>query len=432
MTAPVPQTHPYGFAISDKIKHEVHKQDVWSIFSPAGGYVPKDSINLGQGFMNWGPPKYVQEAAQEAIATVDANHYSVPKGRLRLRSALAKHYSPSFKREIDPNTEIVVTSGANEGIYAFEAAFLQPGDEVIMFEPFFDQYIANTTFNGGVPVYVALHPPANASTSVVQSSEWKLDINELRAAITSKTKIIFLNTPHNPIGKVFDIDELREIGKVAEEFDLIIMADEVYDCLTYGREHVRISTLDDLWKRTITIGSAGKSFSATGWRVGWAIGPQNLIHPTLAATTRIVFCTNSPLQEATAAGFEKAAEHNFFAKQVEEYVERRAVFTAELDKVGLPYTFPDGGYFVLVQNRSIKIPKDFVVPDMIKNRPYDFKVSWFIAQTAGVVAIPPSDFYSPGHASIGESFTRFAFCKDLNTLRAAGERLLKLKPFIVK
>ncbi|KAF8305585.1 PLP-dependent transferase [Clavulina sp. PMI_390] len=425
---------PYGFAISERIKEEVVKQDVWTVFSPASGFVPKDSINLGQGFMNWAPPQYVQKAAQMAITNVETNHYSVPRGRLRLRNALAKHYceSPSFKRQLDPNTEIIVTSGANEGIYAIETAFLQPGDEVIMFEPFFDQYIANTTFNGGVPVYVPLHPSTKARTSVIGSSEWTIDYDELRAAITPKTKFIFLNTPHNPIGKVFDVDELTEIGRIAKEHDLIILADEVYDCLALDKEHVRIATIDDLWERTITIGSAGKSFSATGWRVGWAIGPKNLIHPALAATTRIVFCTNSPLQEATAVGFEEAAEHDFFAKQREEYKERRAVLCEALDRVGLPYTFPDGGYFVLVQNDSIKVPDDFVIPDMIKDRPRDWHVSWFLAQTVGVVAIPPTDFYGPEHQSIGASFTRLAYCKDLDTLRKAGERLQELKPYIVK
>ncbi|KAF8332076.1 pyridoxal phosphate-dependent transferase [Cantharellus anzutake] len=435
---------PRAFALSDKVKDEVHKQDVWTVFSPASGYVPEDSINLGQGFMNWAPPEYIQEAAKKSIEAIETNHYSIPKGRIRLRQAISKHYcewisisfglsSPSFKRTINPDTEIVVTSGANEGIYAFELAFLRDGDEVILFEPFFDQYICNTTFNGGVPVYVPLHPPAHSKHTSVKASEWKIDFDEVRAAITPKTKAIFVNTPHNPIGKVFDTEELLKIGKIAEEFNLIILADEVYDALVFNKEHIRIAALGNLWERTITIGSAGKSFSATGWRVGWAIGPQHLVQPTLAATTRIVFCTNSPLQEAVAVGLEKAPEHKFFEQQTAEYLERRKVFTAALDKVGLPYTMPDGSYFVLVDNSSIQIPDDFVIPDIVnQGRPRDWIVSWFIVQTAGVVCIPPSDFYSPKHIPIGEQFSRFAFCKDIDTIRAAGERLLALKPYIKK
>jgi len=421
---------PKAFPLSDKIKVEVHKKDVWSVFSPASGYVPKDSINLGQGFMNWAPPDYVQQAAKGAIEGIESNHYSIPKGRIRLRQAISKHYSPSFKRTINTDTEIVVTAGANQGIYAFELAFLRDGDEVILFEPFFDQYICNTTFNGGVPVYVPLHPPEHSQHTTVTSSEWKIDFDELRAALTPKTKVIVVNTPHNPIGKVFDTEELLQIGKIAEEFDLIILADEVYDALVFDKEHVRIAALGNLWERTITFGSAGKSFSATGWRVGWAIGPQRLIHPTLAASTRIIFCTNSPLQEAVATGLEKAPEYKFFEGQTAAYLERRELFCSILDNVGLPYTKPDGSYFVLVNNSSIQIPDDFVIPDIIKGRPRDWIVSWFIAQTAGVVCIPPSDFYSAEHQSIGEQFSRFAFCKDTNTLRAAGERLLTLKPYI--
>ncbi|KAL8290516.1 hypothetical protein RQP46_002774 [Phenoliferia psychrophenolica] len=407
---------PFGWAISDRIAPEIAKSvDVWTVFSPASGFVPKDSLNLGQGFMSWNPPDFILKAAAEALNRVDANHYSIPRGRARLRNALSAHLSPSFNlpegRNLDPAFEILVTAGANEGMYAYAAAFIRPGDEVILFEPYFDQYTAQVTFNGGVPVFVPIHAPAAASTSNVSAADWK--------------------TPHNPVGKVFDEEELRAIGNIAEEHDLMILSDEVYDALVLNdKKHVRIAALDNFWRRTVTVGSAGKTFSATGWRIGWLVGPKPLIQATLAAHTRIVFTASSPSQEASAAGIEQAMENGFFPKQVAEYEERKDVLIEGLDKLGLPYTIPDGAYFILVNTARLDIPADFEVPDMIKNRARDWKAAWFIAQTAGVVCIPPTDFYSEPHWSMGENFIRLAFCKDLDVLRQASERLLKLKPFI--
>lgn len=363
--------------------------------------------------MSWAPPQFVQDAHTEALKRVEANHYQLPRGNARLRKAISAYLSPAFRpatggRDLDPNTEVQVTAGANEGMYAFAAAFIRPGDEVIILEPFFDQYVPQVTFNGGVPVFVPIRAPKGASEHNVPASEWKVDLDELRAAITPRTKMIFFNTPQNPIGKVFSEEELRGIGKVAEEHDLLILSDEVYDCLTFGgKEHVRIAALDDFWKRTVTIGSAvspalrlalalwplgslisletslcqGKSFAATGWRVGWAIGPANLIQPLLAAQTRIVFCCNGPAQEAIAVGLEQAQENGFFAEQVKEYDERKNVLLEGLDKLGLPYTVPEGAYFVMVNTSRLEIPSDFEIPDLIKGRARDWVVAWFIAQT---------------------------------------------------
>ncbi|BGO88895.1 hypothetical protein NBRC10512_000527 [Rhodotorula toruloides] len=423
----------FGWDISDKITGEVNKTDVWSVFSPLAGHVPKDSLNLGQGFMNWKPPQFVLDAHTEVLQRVETNHYQLPRGNARLRKALSKYLSPSFKlgRELDPNTEVQVTAGANEGMYAFAAAFLRPGDEVIVFEPYFDQYQGIISFNGGKPVYVPIRAPEGASTGNVQASEWKVDLDEFKAAITPKTKMVFINTPHNPIGKVYQEDELRAIGKICEEHDLLICADEVYDCLTFeGKEHVRIAALDDFWKRTVTVGSAGKTFASTGWRVGWTVGPPNLIQPLLAAHTRIVFSCNGPAQEAIAIGVEQAFENGFFADQIKAYEERKQVLLEGLDKLGLPYTIPEGAYFVLVNTSRLEIPSDFEIPDLIKGRARDWVVAWFVAQTAKVVLIPPTDFYSREHWSLGENWIRVAFCKDTDTLRQASERLLALKPFI--
>ena len=234
--------------------------------------LPADCINLGQGYMNFSPPGWVTEAANEALHTVAPNHYSHPKGRIRLREAIKNFYSPSFGRELDVETEILVTSGANEGQYSVFTAFLEQGDEVIMFEPFFDQYLPSVTFNAGKPVYVPLHPHTDRDKPT--SDDWKIDFDELRAAVTPRTKMLIVNTPHNPVGKVFTRKELEQIAAIAEEHNLLVLADEVvrvfgppsvsadtllqYDCLVFdGKEHVRFATLPGMWDRTVTSLSAG-------------------------------------------------------------------------------------------------------------------------------------------------------------------------------
>jgi len=223
------------------------------------------------------------------------------------------------------------------------AAFLDPGDEVIVMEPFFDQYISNITMNGGKVVYVPLHPPEKGDTDTVSASEWTLDLSELEAAITPRTKMVVLNTPHNPIGKMFTLDELRGLADLIVRHDIILLSDEVYDRLDF-EPHYRIGTLNpEIAARTMTVGSAGKTFGCTGWRVGWLIGPEELIKYVLSAHTRVVFTVNSPLQEATAVAFEKAEEEQYYSKTVEAYKERMKVLCEVFDELGLPYTIPQGG-----------------------------------------------------------------------------------------
>ncbi|RSH80735.1 hypothetical protein EHS25_007071 [Saitozyma podzolica] len=411
------------------------KSDVWSIFTPAN--VPPNCINLGQGFMNWSPPDWIREKAHASMdSDVMSNHYSHPRGRPRLIKALSKHYSPQFPNivargeDLKPE-EIVVTAGANCGTYAALVAHCEPGDEVILFEPFFDQYFASIHFQHAKPVYVPLHPPTG--DGVKSGADWKIDFDELRKAFSPKTKAIIVNTPHNPVGKVFSRDELEKIAQLCIEFNVLCLADEVYDCMVYdGLEHVRIASLPGMWERTLTIGSGGKSFACTGWRVGWLIGHPTLVGATLAAHSRLVFCTNSPLQEATAIGLEGAEEHNFFPDQLRAYEERRDILCSYFDELGLSYTRPEGSYFLLVDMDPIKIPESFETPSFCTEggRGKDFAMCWWLAQDIGVVGIPPSEFYCKEHEKIGERFARFAFCKDPELLHAAGKRLLRLKEYI--
>ncbi|WRT66115.1 uncharacterized protein IL334_003068 [Kwoniella shivajii] len=408
-----------------------HKLDVWSIFTPAN--VPSDAINLGQGFMNWSPPDWITKAHHEILDdNVTSHHYSHPRGRPRLLKAISDFYSPQFDnlegRKLT-NEEIVVTAGANGGMFAALTAHCEPGEEVICIEPYFDQYYASIHFQGAKPVFVPLHPPTGEG--IKDGSEWTLNIDEFRAAFSPKTKAVIINTPHNPVGKVFTREELTQIAQVCIEKNVLVIADEVYDCMVYdGKTHTRIATLPGMWERTLTVGSGGKSFACTGWRIGWLIGPPQLTSATLAAHSRIVFCTNSPMQEAVAIGLEQAKERHFFEDQLEAYAERRDILTTYFDQIGLPYTKPEGSYFLLVDISKVKVPDDFQIPESCKGRGKDFKFCWWIAQELKVVGIPPSEFYCDEHVEIGERFARFAFCKDPELLHAAGKRLLRLKDYL--
>ncbi|CAO3659176.1 unnamed protein product [Rhizopus stolonifer] len=404
-------------------------RDVWSIFTPLAAETK--AINLGQGFMNYTPSSIVKNACKAALDKVESNQYCHPKGLLRLRNALAISYTKQFHgREIDPEKNLLVTAGANEGIFAIMAGFLDKGDEVVLMEPFFDQYVANVTMNGGVPVYVPLRPPTDADQRVVSSHEWRLDIQELESKITDKTKIILLNTPHNPVGKVFSEDELNAIGQIAEKYNLLIVSDEVYDRLYYPPYDKIPRIGNQFWDRTITVGSGGKSFAATGWRVGWLIGPEELIHHAYAAQVRVVFCVNSPCQEAVAAGIEASLKGPVFEQQIEDYIEKRAILSKVFDELNLPYTVPEGAYYILVNTSKIQMPKDYAFPDILKDRGDDFKMCYWLTKEIGVCAIPPSEFYMKEHRPLASKYARFAFCKTNDVLEQAVERLRKLRAHI--
>ncbi|KAI0669107.1 PLP-dependent transferase [Trametes maxima] len=419
------------FALASRLKHgRALYQDVWSIFNAAN--LPPECINLGQGYMNFPPPAWAREEATRALASTEGNHYAPAKGRARLRKAIKQFYGTQFGKELDPETEIMVSSGANEGLYAAWTAFLEPGDEVIMFEPFFDLYLPAITFNGGQPVYVPLHPTSEpAPGQRMGKKTWTIDFDELRRAITPKAKMIVLNSPHNPLGKVFSREEMEGIARLAEEHNLIVISDEVYESLVFdGREHVRFATLPGMWDRTITVGSAGKLFAATGWRVGWLIGPPTLIEPALAASTRIVFCANTPMQESAAAALEHARERRFFETQLDEYAERRGVLVDAFERLGMEYAWPEGSYFALLNISRVRWPDDYKFPKALDERGKDFKAAWFIANHIGVSCIPVSEFYCDEHVGIGENYARFSFCKDVDTLRTAADRLQKLRWFL--
>ncbi|KZT66426.1 PLP-dependent transferase [Daedalea quercina L-15889] len=404
------------------------REDVWSVFTAVN--LPPSCIHLGQGDMNFAPPDWAREGAEEALRSTKGNHYAHQKGLPRLRKAIQQYCGNRFHgRELDTESEILVTNGANEGEYATFTAFIEPGDEVIIFEPFYDAYLQGIIFNGGIPVYVPLHPSPGESGKLCKPA-WTLDLDELRRSVTPRTKMIVLNTPHNPLGKVFTRTELEGIAELADKHNLLIMSDEVYEHLVYNGDHVRFASLPGMWERTITAGSAGKMFAGTGWRVGWVIGPPELILPVYATSMRIVLCANTPMQHAAAAGLEQADARGFFAKQREEYMERMAILSDAFERLGISYTRPEGGYFIMADIGNLRWPSDYPFPPNVQNRRRDFYASWFIAMEVGVSSIPVTDFYCDTSASIGENYLRFSFAKDLDTLRAAGERLQGLKKYL--
>ncbi|KAL7272382.1 arylformamidase [Rhizina undulata] len=406
------------------------RKDVWSIVNEAAAAAERPVINLGQGFFGYNPPEFVVNAAKEALEKVECNQYSPTKGRPRLLKAIADSYSPFWGRELDPASEITVTTGANEGMLSAFMGFVEPGDEVIVMEPFFDQYISNIEMAGGKPVYVPLHPPVKGDTEVCPAGDWRLDLKELERAITDKTRMIVINSPHNPVGKIFSREELLGIGELCVKHKIIILSDEVYDRLYYT-PFTRIATLSpEIEDLSLTVGSAGKNFYCTGWRVGWLIGKPHLIKYVSAAHTRICFSSVSPLQEAVAIGLEKAEEEGFWEQSKKDMKAKMERFNEVWDELGLPYTNPDGGYFVLVNLSKIKLPENYDFPPHVRERARDFWLAWFLIKEIGVAAIPPTEFYTPENEKEAENYLRFAVCKDDDVLEAAKERLRKLKEYM--
>lgn len=448
---PLPANNPY-FSLAGK--------DVWSLINETAAAVVKETgepvANLGQGFFSYSPPQFAIEDAKVTFDDPMANQYAPAGGKPQLLKALADHYSIKLGKQISPS-QIVATTGANEGIFACLFGFCERGDEVIVFQPFFDQYIPNIEMTGAKVVYSQLYPPSDFSERVVDANEWSIDWTELEGLITSKTKAIIINTPHNPIGKVFSTDELLRIGQLAIKNNFLIISDQVYENLYYSNDFPRMDNLqiddkslaDDIAARTLSIGSAGKTFAATGWRVGWVMGSIELIPYVVAAHTRICFSTPAPLQLAVAKAFEYAdqpgsahdpenPELDYFEKMRLDYVHKYQILENALNDLGLPYTKAEGAYYLLVNMKSVSIPTymESQWPDLIKNKPNDYKLAYWLIKEIGVVTIPPSVFYEQSGIEKKErgyeitDCVRLAVCKDNDILIDAAKRLMKLKDFI--
>lgn len=358
------------------------------------------AINLAQGFPDFEGPAPIVDAAVEALRGGN-NQYARSMGLPPLVQAVAAHQSRWYGLQWDPLTEIAVTNGATEGIAAAILGLVEPGDEVILLEPFYDSYPAMVALAGGVARHHTLRFP-----------DFALDPERLRTLFNERTKLLILNSPHNPSGKVFSREELEAIAKLCAEHDVLVLSDEVYEHLTYGATHLPIATLPGMRERTLTVSSAGKSFSFTGWKVGWLTGPAHLIAAAQAAHQFLTFSTATPLQLAVAKALE-ACDERFQTGFQADYREKRDFLLDTLDRAGFEASAPQGTYFVLADFSAL-------------SRDDDRAFARFLVKEIGVAAIPPSPFYA-AEPEEGRRLIRFAFCKRMETLRAAAERLARLR-----
>ena len=363
--------------------------------------IQHDAVNLGQGFPDFPGPQFVKDAAAAAIYA-DHNQYAPSHGTPRLRRAIANVWQSQTGQSVDVETEITVTTGATEAMHAAILALVNPGDEVIVFEPFYDAYMGDIVFAGGVPRIVTLHAP-----------EWHYDPAELAAAFSPRTKLLLLNTPHNPTGKVFVREELNEIAALCQQHDVTVIADEVYDRITFdGAEHVSIATLPGMRERTLTLNSTGKTFSMTGWKIGYAVGPAPLNAALRTVHQFSVFATATPFQEAMATAFEEADARDYYTALRRDYHERRDTLRDALHTAGLPTLRTNGTFFLNADVSSLGA-KD------------DVAACFALIERAGVVGIPPSVFYAD--AARAPLLVRFCFAKRTETLAAAAARLVALR-----
>ena len=374
-----------------------------TVFSEFSALAQKHgAVNLGQGFPDFDGPDEVKEAARRAIHD-GVNQYAMGMGSKDLRQAIAEHAQRFYGQDVNPDTMVTVTSGATEAILDVILGLVDPGDEVITFEPFYDSYDANITFVGAKARYVPLRAPD------AQHSEWWLDWAELEAAFSPRTRLLILNTPHNPTGKVFTREELEFLGGLCAEHDAKVLSDEVYEHIVFSpARHVRPATLPVLADRTVTVSSMGKSFSLTGWKIGWVIAPPALRDAVQRAHQFVTFATASPLQAATATALR--LPDRYFQELTAAYVARRDKLLKGLKEAGLPAHAPQGSYFILTDISHLGFPDDMAF-------------CRHLVTQVGVAAIPPSVFYSPEHRSLGQGFARFAFCKTDGVLDEGARRL---------
>ncbi|MEO6509786.1 MAG: pyridoxal phosphate-dependent aminotransferase [Nocardioides sp.] len=352
------------------------------------------AVNLGQGFPDVdGPPEVI--AAAVAALESGANQYAPGIGIPALRQAIAGHQRRHYGLELDPDTQVVVTTGCTEGIAAALLGLVDPGDEVVVLEPYYDSYVAMMQMAGGVRRPVTLRAP-----------DFRLDLDELRAAVSDRTRFVLLNSPHNPTGTVLTREELTAIAELAVERDLVVITDEVYEHLTFDTEHVPIATLPGMAERTLTLSSAGKSYSFTGWKVGWATGPAELVGGLLAAKQWLTFTSGAPLQPAVAAALD---EHPAFpAALAAELHAKRDLLCDGLEKLGLRGRPPEGTYFATSDITDLGWPDAMAFCLALPER-------------AGVVGIPAQVFYDDAVA--GRQLVRWAFCKRTEVIEEALGRL---------
>lgn len=357
------------------------------------------ALNLGQGFPDEDGPAAVLDAAREAIAT-GVNQYPPGRGIAALRSAVAAHQSRWYGFDADPDSEVLVTAGATEALAATLLAFVEPGDEVVVLEPYYDAYAGLVALAGGRLVPVPLDWP-----------DFAPDHDRLRAAVTDRTRIILLTDPHNPTGAVLDAATQRLLVDLADRHDALLVTDEVYEHLRFGSAHVPIATLPGARERTVTISSGGKTFNTTGWKIGWAVAPAHLITAILSVKQFLSYVNGAPFQPAIAVGL--ALPDAYFAHLADDLRAKRDLLLQGLRAAGFTVSMPEGSYFAVAD--AAPLGADDAVQFCRR-----------LPERAGVVAIPVTAFTSPESAPRYRSLVRFAFCKRRDVIEEASHRLAAL------
>lgn len=398
---------------------------VWSEFAALG--VKTGAVNLGQGFPDWAPPQFVVDEAHRAL-TDGFHQYTRPAGHPNLVEVLAARYSRHLGRPLDAMSEVATTVGASQALYLTLQALLNPGEEVVLLEPAFDLYYGQIRLAGGTAVPVALQYSADAG-------EWRLDAGALEAAVTPRTKFIVLNSPHNPTGKAFDSGEMHAVAEVVRRHPgVLVISDEVYKYIIHaeGVAHRHFAALPGMFDRTVTISSAGKTFSITGWQAGWCVGPARLIQPIQLLLPYVQFCVSTPMQQALSRVLMLADEPfeghpSYYDWLSHMYRHKRALLASGLESCGMVPLRGDGGFFLMADTSALQMPGEYMrhstlaAPTMTR----DWALCRYMAMEAGVLAIPSAPFFSPPNRHLGSRFVRFAFCKSDDTLIEATERLKK-------
>ena len=356
------------------------------------------AVNLAQGFPDFAAPVDIKQAAIDAV-NADYNQYPITWGVKPFRDAIAAKYARTYGMEVDPEREITVCCGATEGMIASLLAVTDPGDEVVVFEPFYENYHPDTLLCGAERKLVTLHAP-----------DWRFDPDELRRAFSPRTKAIIINTPNNPTGKVFTREELTCIASLCQEFDALAISDEIYEHITYdGQRHIPIATLPGMRERSILVNSMSKTFSVTGWRVGWVIAPPEITGSVRKVHDFLTVGAATPLQQAGIMAL--GLPDSYFAGLSAEYDGRRQAALTMLRSAGFQCFVPGGAYYIMCDIRGF-------------GQMTDVEFATDLVERVGVAGVPGSSFYlDPAR---GAAQIRFCFCKKYETLAAAGERLRKI------